>query len=839
MRLSITKESPFVSFYRLLAGVWLRKTRVPVVKDSSAEKLLLWSLLLSLLFIAGCGRPKAQAKRPQQPPASTATASKKPPAQIKTPSKPPVPVAETPSAQYPPALPGKPGDEQTAPREEIYPGPMIRIGLMTAAKEIRISSSEAFYFAEKKPEASRQLVQREILLRIEQGTKNSGSVYQIQIASFSKREKAEELQSKLSGTVSAPVSIHENSDNGMNQVRVGAYPDKESARDLLKELVALGYRDAFITMEEGFASEGTLTIALHGPDDLFQVSQAGFLFMPSSASGFLCVNGKPYRGSFDIFPNKSGRMTVVNQVGVEEYLFGVVPAELNPASYPEFEALAAQSIAARTYALKNMGRFRSEGFDLSDDTRTQVYTGVSGEKAVTNDIVRQTSGIAIYYRGKLIDAMFMSTCGGRTEDASNVYDSEPVPYLKSVTCSIESGLEKGEILINGSHALEEPFLADDGRLANRDLEFARVLGLIAINEEASPDYFLATIKQEEARRWVKAAVELAKRVPPQNLPKTADASTRAGFLQYAAESFFGTDMIRKRISSSDVNYYMANLKDGALVTESIRYTLSYLMQNGLWRPNADNTISPESPMRRGDAIALLLRWIEASKPDVLLKGTFMEATEGKNGEDDNFTIKVKGGNRTRELRLSQNPVLFRLDPGQSTPIDLLRLIGTEKIAFHVSTKGVIDFLEVELSPTGASSDRYSPTATWSVRIERSAVSEKLQSLTGNIGTFKDLEPFRIGNSGRVVQIQAVGSRKSVVLNGYKVRNALGLKDTLFTLTRDFNPDGSISGFTFDGRGYGHGVGLCQTGAVGMARAGRSYEEILNAYYTGVEIRKAY
>jgi stage II sporulation protein D len=79
----------------------------------------------------------------------------------------------------------------------------------------------------------------------------------------------------------------------------------------------------------------------------------------------------------------------------------------------------------------------------------------------------------------------------------------------------------------------------------------------------------------------------------------------------------------------------------------------------------------------------------------------------------------------------------------------------------------------------------------------------------------------------------------VVLNGYKVRNALNLKDTWFTLAREYNPDGSIASFTFHGRGWGHGVGLCQVGAFGMARAGRGYEEILKTYYTGVQIRKAY
>ena len=119
------------------------------------------------------------------------------------------------------------------------------------------------------------------------------------------------------------------------------------------------------------------------------------------------------------------------------------------------------------------------------------------------------------------------------------------------------------------------------------------------------------------------------------------------------------------------------------------------------------------------------------------------------------------------------------------------------------------------------------------------MSEKLRPLTGNIGEVSDLAPARLGNSGRAVEIQVVGTQGSVSLNGYRVRTALGLKDTLFTLSRTSNPDGSIETFTFTGRGWGHGIGLCQVGAFGMARAGRSYEEILKTYYRGVELRKAY
>ncbi len=173
------------------------------------------------------------------------------------------------------------------------------------------------------------------------------------------------------------------------------------------------------------------------------------------------------------------------------------------------------------------------------------------------------------------------------------------------------------------------------------------------------------------------------------------------------------------------------------------------------------------------------------------------------------------------------------------PAGSLRLIGSEKLRFHVSSANEIDLLEVELNPAGASSDRFSPVAVWESTLARTVISEKLKPLAPAIGELRDLKPARLGSSGRAVRIEVTGSRSSVVLNGYRVRGALGLRDTLFTISRRYGPDGSVESFTFKGRGWGHGVGLCQVGAYGMARAGRSFEEILKTYYRGVEIKRAY
>jgi stage II sporulation protein D len=792
-------------------------------------------LIILFAFSTACGKHTARVKTPRSPIPLPSKTTKTESGKQRPPEVQPKPPAEK---LEPPAAAESQESAAITPLSESV-GPLIRIGLTTSAKEIRISSPSNFYFMEKIPEASRQLAQGEIRVRVEQEVDETNSAYQIQVASYSKLENAEDLKNKLSRILNVPIAIHENAAKGAHQVRAGEFQTKEEAQEFLKTLVDDGYRDAFIVKEAISTGGGKITLALRGSKKLFRLSSAGFLLQPSSNTSFLSLDGKAYRGSFDILLNKNGYITVVNQVGMEEYLLSVVPSEISPATYPEFTALAAQSIAARTYALKNMGRFRSDGFDLSDDTRTQVYAGMAAERSATNEAVKQTFGIAIYYQDKLIDAMYMSTCGGRTEDYSNVFDGPPVPYLKSVFCANESGPEKGEMVLEGKHELEQAFLADDGSLANRNLELAKILGLIEFKTEFDPEFFSDRTRKDEAIRWIEAARKIAPKTLPHDSSGKGAIDTRAGFLRFAAESFFGSEEIRQKISNRDVAYYIGNLRDGNIVPESDRFAVAYLLQKGLWRPYADNTVRPNDPIRRGDAISLLLRWIESARPDLLRKGIFMGADANKNGDATAPIISVKGGSQTREFSLSIKPCLFRMDPGQATPVSSLRIIGNEKIRFHISSAGAIDFLEVELNPAGAASDRYSPVSAWETKIARATIVEKLRGLAGNIGEFRDLKPARIGNSGRVVQIQVIGSRGSVLLNGYKVRGALGLKDTLFTITRDHNPDGSIAHFIFYGRGWGHGVGLCQVGAFGMARAGRSYEEIIKTYYQGVQIRKAY
>ncbi len=808
-----------------------------VGKPIAGRHALFPLILVLILFSAACGGKKAQVKRPAARPMPPPAAPRREPAKTPAPPTLPPPVRERPSEPVI-AAPVEPASE-VPPATEYAPGPFIRIGLTTTAKEIRVSSSGDYYLSDKKPEASRQRIQGEIQLRVEQETGDTTAVYRIQVASFSNPETAEDLRKSMEERFQLPAVVRENASTGTNQVRVGEFTEKEEAQSTLRRLNESGYPDAFLVRDEIPGKGNKIALTLRGPQDLFRVAQTGFLIQPSSREAFLSVDGKPYRGFLDVYLNKNGRITVVNELGTEEYLQGVVPAEISPTTYPEFAALAAQAIAARTYALRNMGRFRSEGFDLTNDTRTQVYGGVAMEKEATDLAVRQTSGLAIYYKNKLIDAMYMSTCGGRTEDFANVFDAPEVPYLKSVFCAIESGPEKGATLLEGRHSLDQSLLSDDGSIANRNLELARVAGLIEYESEISQDYFNRPAQRKEIVRWVDKAGKLARKEQPDDPRTPEDVETRAGFLQYAAESFFGSGEIRRKLSTRDLDYYISNLKDGDTVPAAARYALSYLMQSGLWRPDSDNRVRPDAPIRRADALFLLLGWIESARPDILQKGAFVTAKTSGSENADSQSIQIKIGNRTQEYRLAERLPLFRKDAGRTTPVSSLKIIGNEKASFHVNAAGRIDFLEIELNPAGASSDRYSPVASWDATLTRSAVAEKVRNLADNIGQFQDMKPERIGQSGRVTQMRIIGSRRSVVVNGNRLRGALGLRDTLFTITRELNSDGSIASFTFHGRGWGHGVGLCQVGAFGMARAGHSYEEILKTYYQGVEIQKAY
>ncbi len=134
-----------------------------------------------------------------------------------------------------------------------------------------------------------------------------------------------------------------------------------------------------------------------------------------------------YRGAL-VARNDDGSLLVINQLGVEPYVKGVVANEV-PSSWPE-QALRAQAVVARSYALATD---REGPFDQYADTRSQVYGGRSSETATTNNAVDATSGEVVTYKGETAITYYFSTSGGLTENSEFGFSGgNAIPYLKSV-----------------------------------------------------------------------------------------------------------------------------------------------------------------------------------------------------------------------------------------------------------------------------------------------------------------------------------------------------------------------------------------------------------------------
>lgn len=152
------------------------------------------------------------------------------------------------------------------------------------------------------------------------------------------------------------------------------------------------------------------------------------LIRPKSSGATFSALGQSYYGGLKVIA-RNGGMRLINEVGLEDYVAGVLPYEMSP-SWPQ-AALEAQAVAARTYALHNMANAKGQDYDVTPSTDYQVYKGSQGENTTTRSAVRHTQGMVMTYGGQAINALFHSDGGGYTEDAINVWGND-LPYLKGV-----------------------------------------------------------------------------------------------------------------------------------------------------------------------------------------------------------------------------------------------------------------------------------------------------------------------------------------------------------------------------------------------------------------------
>jgi len=158
---------------------------------------------------------------------------------------------------------------------------------------------------------------------------------------------------------------------------------------------------------------------------------AEWILIVGKGDSLIFVNGRTFRGEILIIKENNGMLTAVNRIGLEDYIRGILYHEAS--HYWPMEALKAQAIVSRTYAIYSMQQNKLKPFDVTNDVYSQVYGGSKSERFRTNEAVDKTIGQVITYEGKIIPAYFHATCGGHTEDASLLWKIN-IPPLKGVAC---------------------------------------------------------------------------------------------------------------------------------------------------------------------------------------------------------------------------------------------------------------------------------------------------------------------------------------------------------------------------------------------------------------------
>ncbi len=220
-------------------------------------------------------------------------------------------------------------------------------------------------------------------------------------------------------------------DNPDPKIRVAILLDASSVKISATgrfKIFAPGKLEAVATGDENsiyMIRPGLFGLKMEGPEeygDILEVKPLG--------DSFIRVNNRTYRGEIEA-RKRNDTLLVINEVDLEEYLYGVMKHEISPA-WP-IEAVKTQAVAARSFALNKKLKNIGKPYDLCATITSQVYGGLSGEDPRSNKAIDETRGEILIYQGKPIAAYYHATCGGETEDVEDVWGGR-LPYLESVRC---------------------------------------------------------------------------------------------------------------------------------------------------------------------------------------------------------------------------------------------------------------------------------------------------------------------------------------------------------------------------------------------------------------------
>ena len=609
--------------------------------------------------------------------------------------------------------------------------------------------------------------------------------FRLQVAALRDERQAQDLARRLERESGQPGEAFFDAGIDLYRVRVGRYPTREAAEADQRRLGAIGVTGAFVVNEGGGVTDPALRLE-QGQSSIVRAGR--WLTVTPLSNSSVRVRNKRYRGRMLVYLNDRGSLNLINELPVEQYLRGVVPSEMGPEQYNQLEALKAQAVAARTYTLRNLGEFTREGYDICATPRCQVYGGMAVEHHLSDRAVMETAGQVLLYESELADTLYSSTCGGHTENSRVVFPLNDQPYLKGVPC-----MEVGMVRIEGTLApgilfpagLTQRLLPPASGVSSAEALAARLEHLALLAGLPAPRQRLASLDRREVQRYLSVAFDLA-----------LDA--------------------RLFVAAEDVNYLLND--PPADWSEQDRRRAAYLIRSGLVTGPVDQPLSEDEIEGTLLALAELLRVVRREEV------SFLSIREGK--------LAVRSGKEDKIYDLPADLATFRRHGDDLYSSGLALVPGDRLALFWQGDRLLAATQEVDLD--GVAFDRSSPYSSWTRFRTDSQLAKQVNTRFPGIG-FTGFEILERGESGRVGKIRIEGDGgQQVEVEGLAVRWTLDVPDTLFTAKR-LAPEGREAGWLFTGRGFGHGVGMCQVGAYGMAQRGHSYREILTHYYSGVEL----
>jgi stage II sporulation protein D len=680
--------------------------------------------------------------------------------------------------------------------------PPLKIGLDTQGTEWIVSLESGGQVCDRAGKPLMKLAPDE-KLRIwwdSRGASDPTTEYRIQVGGAQSASEAAALMKRLKELGEAPDRIKV-PDADSWRVLTGHFPEAGKAEPVLQKLQDLGFEELWVATESrsGQPRKGRALYAVTERYERLPLPLNGVWLKPMGELTTLQGKGR-YRGKIEIFPNAQGRLTVVNILDLETYLRGVVPKEMGAWEFPNLEALKAQAVAARTYAVANRGKRATDGFDMGDTVADQVYGGRDGEQSLTDRAILETEGLFATYDGKPILALFMADCGGHTTDVADVFGGD-APYLRAVPCY-------------PAKPLTLPY-ASGTTVTSESLQPWLSWELLRLTSVAIPTEWLSGARLAKPATLEDLAGPV--RILQQRLAlETRPLGPEGNFTLALARAFGFHRIVEGQERAQDAAYFLPDS------LQEDRLLAAFLTQRGVV-PAA--SWGAKEPVTLRQALQTLGRLWQELEPFTPGEGTLLmdRQVRRKRGGPEPLTLAVS------MLLVEESPDgSLRLIPKADIQVgDRLKWIPGEE-------EGPVQVLVRRLDPDGAAWDRYNPMAHWRVEYTESELLALVRKRI-KVPGIRNLKA-QYNDQGRVLDFTLIDSQgASHRVRGMHIRGLLGLKDNVFHW---FSVgQGAERRWIFYGRGWGHGLGMCQTGAYGMALEGATFQQILEHYYPGMTLQQ--